>query len=298
MLDWNDFRVFLTIAREHTLSGAARRLKIDQSTVGRRLTALETSVGVRLFDRTPDGYVLTAAGELARDNIEHIEDQAMAVERKLLGQDARLEGSVRLATSDSFAAWFLVRHLNRMRQRNPGVVVEIVVGNKPVNLARREADLSVRLTKPTQPNLVSRRLGVAAWALYASESYVGRRGVPNPKSGFRGHDIVGYDEELAGTAGAGWLQRHANLGRVVITSNSLLSQAAAVVAGFGVSALPCLYGDLEPRLRRLSPGIVGHHDIWMVVHPDVSRKARVRAVMDYLVDLMQKESQLLSGKKA
>jgi DNA-binding transcriptional LysR family regulator len=295
VVEWSDFEVFLAVARAGTLSGAARLLKIDQSTVSRRLAALEASGGARLFDRTPAGYVLSAAGEAVRARVEDIEAHAIAIERLLLGQDSSPTGQVRLASSDSFAAWFLVPRLTGLCNRYPGITVELVTGNQAVNLARREADLSLRLTKPKEPNLIARRLGQAAWAVYASSAYLARHGKPSARGRLRGHRVIGFDPELHGTIGARWIAKHGNQGQLVLTCNSLVSQAAAVVAGVGVSALPCVFGDREPELRRVLPRPIGHHDLWLVVHPDVKGSARVRAVMDYLTELVSVEARLLRG---
>jgi DNA-binding transcriptional LysR family regulator len=298
MLDWDDFRVFLALQRERTLSAAARELKIDQSTVGRRLTALEAAAGARLFDRTPAGYALTAAGEAVAGSVADLERSALSIERQLLGQDAQVAGKVRLATSDSFAVWFLVPRLAGLRERHPGIQVELVTGNPPVDLGRREADVSLRLTKPEQPNLVARCLGDVAWALYASEAYLSRYGSPDPRQQLAGHDVIVLDEELRGTAGARWLAANGERGRVVLSANSLLSQAAAVVAGLGLSPLPCVFGDTQPGLSRLPPGIIGQHQIWLVVHAEVRASARVRALVEYLAGVLQSESALLSGQLA
>jgi DNA-binding transcriptional LysR family regulator len=295
MLDWNDFRIVLAISREKTLSAAARSLKVDQSTVGRRLAAFESAAGTRLFDRTPDGYLLTAAGEAIREAMAAVETQALSVERKLAGGDARLEGVVRLATSDSFATWFVVPRLRLFRARFPGIMIELLTGNPPVSLARREAELSLRLSKPTEPNLVARRIGSAAWAAYASDAYLAEHGAPDPRTHFVGHEVVGYQEELARTVGAQWLRERADRAAVVLTSNSLVSHARAVLAGLGVGALPCIAGDVEPSLRRLS-GVIGHHGIWLVVHPNVRHSARVRAAMSFLSEIVKDEAELLSGR--
>ena len=297
MLDWNDLRIFLAIVRERTLSAAARQLKVDQSTVGRRLAALEEAAGARLFERMPSGYALTAAGESVLETVEQIEGQAIAVERKLRGQDARVAGRVRVAASDSFATWFLVRRLSALRDAHPDILLEFYTGNRPVDLARREADISLRMSKPTQPNLIARRVGIASWAPYASVSYLTSRGTPSARNRFAGHDVVDFDDELSTTIGARWLKTHATGGRVVLTTNSLTCQGAAVLAGLGVSALPCIFGDVEPSLRRISPGVFGHHEVWLVVHPDVNASARVRAVLDYLTMLMKAEAALLSGRR-
>jgi DNA-binding transcriptional LysR family regulator len=296
-MDWDDFRVLLAIAREHTLSGAARRLNVDQSTIGRRLASLEQAANARLFDRTPEGYVLTAAGEAVLPSIEEIEGSAIAVERRLVGHDLRLEGRVRVALSDSFAVWFVLPRLSELRAQHPGIQIELVTGNLPVDLARREADISVRMAKPEQPNLIARRIGRAAWALYAADSYLQARGVPDVDAGLPDHDVIGFETELRRTAGALWLREHAQHARVAFSTNSLLSVATAVTVGLGVSPLPCLFGDLQPGLRRLPGGVIGHHEIWVVVHPDVRTSARVRIVMSFLAELIEKDAKLIEGER-
>jgi len=295
-LVWDDLRVFLAIAREGSLSAAARRLSVDQSTVGRRLAALETTTSARLFDRTPRGYLLTAAGEAVLPKAEEIESAALSVERKLLGQDARPEGRVRLATSDGFAVWFVIPRLQALRARQPGIEIEVVTGNPPVNLARREADLSLRFSKPSQPNVIARQLGQGAWAVYGSASYVEQRGLPQAARKLDSHDVIDFSDDLSGTVGARWLRDNGERGRVVMRSDSLLSHAAAVASGLGISPLPCVCGDVHPQLRRLFPRTIGHHDIWLVVHPDVRTSARVRAVMDHLTELVAEQAPLLSGR--
>lgn len=295
MVDWDDFKVFLSVARAGSLSSAARLLQVDQSTMSRRLAALEASAGARLFDRTPAGYLLTTAGEAVHGRVEELETQALGIERELLGQDRRPAGQVRLAASDSFAAWFLIPRMAALHKLYPRIRLELVTGNQPVNLARREADVSLRLSKPKEPNLIARRLGPAAWAVYASSGYLARNGKPSPRGRLRGHRVIGLDPELQGTVGARWLAKQGTLAEVPLTCNSLLSLAAAVVAGLGLSPLPCVFGDREPELERALPGVIGRHDLWLVVHPDVRSSARVRAVMDYLTELVLAETPLLSG---
>lgn len=295
MLDWDDLRVFLAVAREGSLSGAARGLALDQSTIGRRIAALEARAGARLFDRRRHGYLLAPAGEAVVDSVSAIESHAFEVERKLLGHDERIEGPVRIATSDSFAVWFLVQQLPELKQLAPALSIELVTGNPPLDLVKREADISFRLRRPTQPELVARRLAKAGWAIYAAKSYTARHGAPNPRAGFSGHDVLGYAGELKSTLGSRWLEEHAKRARQPFSSNSLLSQAAAVACGLGVSALPCIIGDRDPALSRFIPGVIGAHDLWLVVHPDVRRSARVRCVMDYLAARITASASELSG---
>jgi len=296
MLAWSDLRVFLILARERTLARAAHELGVNASTVGRRLRALENAARTRLFEKTPEGYVLTAAARAVVETLGRIEAEALEVERRLLGRDDELAGHVRLATSDSLATWFVVPHLPALRRAHPGLVIELVTGNQPIDLARREADVSLRMQKPTQPQLVARRAGVGAWALYAAESYLERHGTPHPRRHLAGHDLVGFDPELAGTVGARWLATRARKGRVVLTTNSLTAHAEAVAAGLGISALPCVWGDRDDRLRRLPPGVIGHFELWLVVHPDVRENARIRAVLTFLGTLLDEQRPLLAGE--
>jgi len=296
MRTWDDFRIFLAIARASTLSGAARQLRVDQSTISRRLAALERSAGSRLFDRTPNGYSLAAAGHAVLQNAEEIERHALAAERSLAGRDAKVEGHVRLATSDSFAAWFVIPELEGFARAYPGVTVSILSGNRQANLSRREADLALRPNKPIEPNLVAKKLAASPWALYGATGYLERHSAPRLRDKLAGHRVIAFDDELKGTAGARFLARHAGRADVVLRTNSLVTQAAAVSAGLGLSPLPCLFGDREPGLRRALPGNIGHHDLWLVVHPDVKTSARVRALMNYLTDAVGRENARITGQ--
>lgn len=289
--------MFLSVARTGSLSAAARSLRVNQSTGSRRLAALEATTGARLFDRTPAGYALTASGEAVLGRVEELESQAIAIERQLIGNDAEPTGQVRLAASDSFAAWFLVPRLGAFHQRYSNIELQLVTGNQAVNLARREADISLRMTKPKEPNLVARKLGEAAWSLYASSGYIARHGMPTARGRLRGHRVIGLDPELRGTVGARWLAKHGDLATVALTCNTLVSQAAAVTAGIGLSPLPCVFADREVGLERALSRTIGHHDLWLVVHPDLRSSARVRAVMEFVTELVLSEAALLSGKQ-
>jgi DNA-binding transcriptional LysR family regulator len=288
---WDDFRYFLALARAGSLSAAARRMRVDQSTVGRRLAALEAEAGARLFDHTPDGYVLTAAGESVLGDVERLEDGFLAVERRLAGGDARIEGVVRVSISETFANHFVVAHLDELRARHPGLTVELATSNAPVDLARREADLAVRLgPAPKQPNLVVRPLGAAGFALYGSRAYLASHGRPRLRGGLRGHRVVRYGGELAPVPMARFLEEHAREAEVVLLANSVATVHEAVVAGLGLGVLPCvLAGD---GLERIGP-LLGANPIWSVVHEDLVRAARVRAVLQFLSEVIGRERRRL-----
>jgi len=292
--DWNDYRFFLAVTRSGTLAGAARALGVDQSTVGRRLGALQRQMGARLLDHTPDGYVLTAAGESILAEVEALERGFLGVERKLLGADARLEGVVRLATSEILATMFLVPHLGLLRERHPHLAVEVMTGNEPVDLARREADVSIRIgVPPKQPNLVVRRIATAGFALYAAQSYLASHGRPRPGRRLEGHQVVCYGGELASTPIGRWATQEASSAEVVVRANSVGAVYEAVAAGLGLGVLPCLLG--ERALVRVSARPVGAVPLWTVVHEDLVRSARVRAVLDFVAELSAREGRALAG---
>ena len=159
VFDWNDARYFLAIARGRSLSAAGRSLQVQQSTVGRRLATLETDLGARLFDRTPDGYLLTQSGEALLSHAERMEDEALSAERALLGREGRIAGLVRLTAPQAFGNGFVVPLLARLREEQPEILVELVADNANLSLTKREADLALRFGRPRQPLLVIRRLG-------------------------------------------------------------------------------------------------------------------------------------------
>ena len=295
--DWNDLRYFLAIAREGTLASAARGLEVDASTVGRRLAALEEELGSKLFDRTPAGLVLTEAGRGIRSAVEEMEASALAVERRTSGEDARLEGVVRITLTEAFAVDIVLPRFAPFRERHPGIEVQFLTDYGALDLARREADIAIRLTRPQDGTLVARKVGEIAIAPYASEAYLEQRGPPDPARGFVGHDVIGYADAAAKWPEARWLAEAAPGAGVAVRCNSLLSVVTAAVAGMGVGVMPCLCGDREPGLRRVAPLVASlRRDIWLVVHADLQHNARVRATLHFLTELIQRERPLLSGE--
>jgi len=285
--DWNDLRYFLAIRRAGTLAGAARELRVDQTTVGRRLLALEDALDARLFDRTPDGLVLTPAGEGILASAERVAENMLDLERKVAGEDARVQGTVRVSCSEAFAVRFLVPSLLSLRLALPEVLLEVVTTSAIVDLARREADIAVRLrprgTQPGNPDLIARQLGDLAFGVYGSRDYFTRHGRPRRAADLRGHDLVGYDEDMPAIPGVSWLRDPARGGRIVLRAQSILGLEAAVQAGLGIAVIPCFIGDANLALERIGAP-VDWATMWLVAHPDLLRTARVRAVMDWLVE--------------
>lgn len=280
-LDWDDLRVFLELARAGSLSAAARSLRLSHATVGRRLAALESALGRSLMERRPDGYVLTEEGESVRALAEAMDERAQAIRRRE-GDDAGLSGTVRLTMTQALADIFLIPRLGPLRAANPSLNLEIIVDNRTLSLARREADLAIRLARPQRGDLVGRRLATLGYGLYAAPD------APDT--------LIAYDESMAELPEALWLDRHGGGRRVAFRSNSVQGQLAAAVAGFGTAFLPCMLADGVPGLERHPlPGPPLTREAWLLVHRDRREVPRVRTVIEHLVAVFTAERDRLEG---
>lgn len=294
VVDWNDLAYLLAAYRHRSFGGAARELGCEHTTVSRRLGALESALGVKLFTRGRDGLLPTEIAEEIVPLAEGVEASVQAIERRAAGRDDRVEGVVRLTTSETFAA-FVIQRLGELRSRHPQLVVQVLAENRVLDIARGEADLALRFAETTQRDLVIRKLGEVHWGMYASAEYLARRGRPDPADGLRGHEVVGFDEALAGILGARWLAEHASAASTVFRGNSLRAVLDAALAGIGLAVLPCQLCDPEPRLERLLPESLGSRTLCLVVHPDLARVARVRAVIDFLAHIAHRDRAALLG---
>lgn len=294
-MDWNDLRYFLAVKREGTLAGAARALGVEHTTVSRRLGALESALGTKLFSRTPEGFVLTEAGVEIVAHAEAAEKSLAAIAHAASGIDARIEGTVRLATSEGFSG-FLVKRLAALRTQHPGLMVQVLSGNQPLDLTRGEADLALRVIATTQKDLLVRKIATVGWSVYASPEYIARKGRPEPISSLAGHEVIAYESTMAGIPGAQWLAQHEAGAEIVLRANSIVSAMNAALVGIGIAVLPFVVTCDEPRLVRLTSEVIGERDVFLVVHPDLAKVARVRAVVDYVVDVVKRDEAILIGK--
>ena len=294
--DWNDLRSFLPIARHGSLLGAARTLGVNHSTVFRRLNALEARLGVRLFDRSPRGYALTVAGEHMLASAERVEDEILGLERRLLGGDVRLAGTLRVTTTDTLVHGLLGPHLHAFQAAYPAIELELITGNALFDLSRREADVALRPSRHPGDAMVGRKLAAIAVALYGARDYLAERGRPRSEAELAGHALITGDASLGHLPATRWLARHVAPGATVLRCNSWLSQCAAARAGLGLAALPCFLGDRAPELVRVlppQPALAG--ELWLLTHPDLRRTARVRAFLETLARGIRRERALLEG---
>jgi DNA-binding transcriptional LysR family regulator len=299
MEDWNEPQLVLAVHRASSLTGAAKALDIDHSTAFRRLNALETRLGVRLFERLPGGaYQATPAGERMAAAAERMEDEALAIDRDIAGRDHRLSGRLRVTSSETLAYRKLTSHLATFRRTHPGIVVELVVDNRVLNLSRREADIALRPMRPKEGDLWGRKLADVAWTFYGAVGYLKDKGGAASGDDLVHHAVIGWEEAAVGIMAADWLNRKVPADAFVYRTNSLVNQFTAAKAGIGLALLPCYLGDEERDLARalphLVPDLVG--ELWIVTHADLKRTARVRAFFDIVGDGLAREHNLFDGR--
>jgi DNA-binding transcriptional LysR family regulator len=287
---WDDLRYLLAIARAGSLAGAARTLGVNHSTVFRRLNALEAALGVRLFERLPEGYAPTTEGEAIRRHAEQAEAAVHALERTVAGADYRLSGRVRLTTPADLAIDFVAPLLPGFRAAHPGIEVEIAVSDSDFDLARREADLALRATARPPEFLVGRKVADLNWWFMASPAYLSGRGRPDGPQGLSAHDLIGASEGFRRVRAFDWLERTCG-DRIVARTDHLPSMAAMAGSGLGIALLP---SDLHrPDLERLFLADTGSPaQLWLLTHPDLRRVARIRAFSDFLFESLRADPRL------
>lgn len=292
MLEWNDLRLVLAVARAHGATGAAKALAVHPSTVFRRLGALEAGLGVRLFERLPEGYVPTAAGDEACRVAERLEADVAALDRRIAGRDTRPSGTVRVTTTDTLLA-LLTPALADFRAAHDEIELHVIVDNRFLDLARHDADVAVRPAAEPPDTLVGRRLARIATAIYGAAPYLAKR----PATEDLGtHDWIGPDESLTHLSAARWLRQTVPSSSVHVRVNTLLAAVEAAKAGLGLALLPCFLGDAAPALRRVRPPLPDWDSaLWLLTHEDLRHVARVRAFLDFLPDALAPVRKFLEG---
>jgi DNA-binding transcriptional LysR family regulator len=278
-LGWDELRTVLEVARAGSLSGAARALDVEHSTVFRRIDEIERRIGLPLFERTRSGYHTNADGEAVADAARLMEEAAFAAERRVHGAHSKLEGSIRVATSEVLACHGLLPVLKGFAAAHPLIEVEIAVTNKSVDLTRREADLAIRGTNTPPEHLVGRPIGEVRYAAFGSARFA--RG--NTRPDLATLPWLGYDDSLADLAPARWMRQALPAVQPILRSDSLMTLLRACAGGLGVAVLPTFAAAQHGELRRLSDVIdQPRTTLWLLSHPDVRHNARVRAFSEYM----------------
>lgn len=297
MLDWNDLRYFLAIAREGSMLGAAKVLNVNQSTVQRRLAALEEAVGGKLIERHPTGYRLTDLGQKVLPHAEGVETAVAAFGRALKSSETELAGTVRVTCPEFELYRLLSEPLERFRVKYPDLRVEFVITDKFIDLAKGEADIALRGGVVRDTALIGRKIADVPWNVYASRAYVERCGKSVRPEDIARHPIIAYAGQLGETEPVRWFRSWAQNASAVAHSNSVLGALTAVKSGIGLALLPqhvaVVEGDLV-EVFALPPELA--KPITLLVHPDLRSTPRVRALFDFLVGEIGSLRQLLTGQ--
>jgi len=295
-VNWDDLRIFLAIADQGSLAGAARQLRVNHSTVFRRLNAIEDDLKVRLFERLPRGYVLTAAGEEMTVAARRVEADVADIERQIVGREVQLRGSLRVTTTEALAEAYLTRCVVDFCERYPEIAVELVVGYQVYDLSKREADVAIRPGLRPPDHLIARKLARLRWGVYAARGYTSRFGAPGSVAQLAGHRFVAFSDQVVEGLSFGWARDLARDGEVVFSSNNLLVQREAARTGLGLAALPTYVGDQSPELRRLfTLGDDMALDLWLLTHPDLRDTARIKAFNEFILQAVTRDRPVLEG---
>jgi DNA-binding transcriptional LysR family regulator len=299
-LAWDDFRLVRAIADHRSLGGAADALGVNNSTVFRRLNALEKQLGVRIFERARSGYMLTSAGEEMVALAVRMAESIVEFERRIAGQDVRPSGELRVTTTDTFFSHLVAPMFCAFRQKYPEITLDFVIDNRALNLSRRDADVAIRAASDPPQTLVGRRIATIGWRAYISTALAAETRPPL-------HDAsalvrpparwIGIGEQIASTAGGRWVATHVHPDCIAVKVNMVSTLASAVEAGLGIGLLPCFIGEHLQNVARI-PTLAPASDtgLWVLTHPDLKKAARVRAFLEFFGSELARKRKLIEGE--
>jgi DNA-binding transcriptional LysR family regulator len=280
---WDELRTFVEVARDGSLSGAARRLGLTQPTVGRHIDSLEAALGLTLFTRSPRGLT---PGPAALGLVPHVEAMAAsagALVRAASGEAAADRGTVRVTASEIIGGEVLPAIIASFRAAHPGIAVELALTNRTEDLARRDADIAVRMVRPTQKGLVARRIGAARIGLYAHRDYLARFGMPRSLADLPNHCVIGFDRDDRSFRAAGEIGRRIAREDFGFRSDSDIAQLAALRAGVGIGGCQENIARRTPDLVPVLPNVLQYAlEVWLVMHANLKATQRVRLLFDHL----------------
>lgn len=298
MLDWNDLKYFLAVARGGSTLAAGRALRVSQTTVARRVASLEQMLKLKLFDKRQAGYALTSAGEELLGHAEEVEAAALRFESAASASTRDLSGNVRITTEEIFAVTLLAPLLREFHALHPEIVIELDTAQAIRDLGAGEADIALRSTSQASSNgLVGRRLCDDDWTLYCSRDYAARNGVPASLEDLKNHAIIGGGGGNLWRHYEAWLRSLGLEDRVAMHHASSTGLLSGVRSGFGIAVLPCVVADAEPDLVRCLAPRPGHgRSFWLLTHERVRHAPRVRTVIDFLYERLSAHVRQLRDK--
>jgi len=296
MYDWNDLRYFLELSRQGKLVRAAARLHVDHTTVSRRITALEKQLDVRLFDKSPNGYQLTDAGLRLLPLAEQIETRSNQLYQEIAGKDARLGGTVRVATPEALGSQVIARHVAGFRREHPDIEIELVAETRRMSLSKREADIAISFSRPESGRLIAWKLCDYRLRLYAARDYLATHSPITGTEDLSGHDFVSYIDDLIEMPELRFFDSTVKNAHVVFRSTNVSAQFNAILDGIGLGLVHCFMAQGEPRLQVVLPEQVSvERTYWLLVHEDLRQVARVDAVCKFLTSVLGHNPALMMG---
>jgi len=290
-LSWDDLRIIKTLSECGNRADTAKRLGVNVSTVSRRVSQVEKTLGVALFDHRRSGYMLTAEGAELRALAERVELDIVSVARRVSRAGQGPLGKLRITTSDSLLLYFLTPIIADFKTVNEGIAIEVLVGNQTLSLARDESDIAVRATNKPSESLVGRKLATIAWAPYGSV-----KSAPASKPFVDGEEWVSYSGALCGLKVARYLECRVDANCISYRTDSVAAASAAIVAGLGFGFLPCMLGDITPGLVRVGPVVPElSDDLWLLTHQDIRKSWRVKAFMTFCAAAVADQKPLIEG---
>ncbi len=296
-VDWDDFRVFLGLARAQSALEASQSMGMNQSTLSRRLRKLEESIGAKLFDRNSHGHSLTSAGHRLLEHVEKLETTLAAVETDVSGDSMALSGEIRLGATEGFGSHFLAPHLAHFCTQHPAITIDLLPLPRHVNLSRREADASVTIDRPTTDSLVTAKLADYRLLPYATPGYLQRHAPIRSEDDLAGHRWIDYVDDLIFADQQVTLRKWLPSVKPFLRSTSIIAQYQATRSGLGMALLPCFMGNTAPDLLPVLPQ---HIDItrsfWLVAPAERREVARIKAMWDYLRRVADANAGFLMGR--
>jgi DNA-binding transcriptional LysR family regulator len=292
---WDDVRFFLAVARAGSLSGAARVLGVGHATVGRRITILEKRLGVTLLQRTPDGFAVTPAGDAVLRQCITMENTALDLERVAAGRDSLAAGSIRLTATEALARQVIAPAIAELRKSYPDLRIDLAVGVRSLDIARREADLAVRVGRPSGLGLVCRKLGEVGYSLYASRAYLAEHRMPQRGKGLASHHLITFTGAPAATSPF-FMNESLDGARIALRCDNPLIQLQAAAKGIGIAELACFLGDDCTDLVRIWPDEPAElRSAWLIMHEDSRRSARIRVASSAIRDVFRRQRKILQN---
>lgn len=291
LIEWDDFRLVKMIAEHRALGPAADALKLNHSTVFRKLNQLEEHLGTRVFERSRAGYSLTAAGEemlvIASQMAESVND----FERRIAGMDARPSGELRVTTTDTLFSHLLAPIFAAFREQYPGITLDVIVESRALNLSRRDADVAIRASSDPPETLVGRRIAPIVWAPYARAGTATDGNVYDSEMNW-----IGFGEPISASNAGRWFMGRVPHSRIVMTASSVAAIAQGIEVGLGCGFLPCFVGDQMPSLARIGPAVpnIASH-LWLLTHADLRGSVRTRAFLDFIGTELTRRRKLIEG---